>query len=265
MNLTNEMATWVAAWGTVGLGGALVLLAIVTAVMARQTRNAVREARAQTRRTADLMAATREEADLTRQLAQATKRQAETATATLEHLRDERDLAQRPRLAVYGQQQPGHEWTGPGSPLFLGSEPSLGLFRGMIAARITNVGRGPAVDAFVGYQANQDGLSIQVMSSAPFSVAPRGSAEVPMNHLDRGAPAGLFTVRDASPERSQSDASEVPTFVMCCLDEAGQRVYRFSSRSPGFDVWEAGQEPPPWVVAARSVAPWLQPLGEPEE
>jgi hypothetical protein len=40
---------------------------------------------------------------------------------------------------------------------------------------------------------------------------------------------------------------------MLCYDETGKRIYRFQQHSPGFEVWEAGQQPPPWRDAAPAL------------
>lgn len=166
------------------------------------------------------------------------------------------DLTRRPILQVVGQKQiaPGDglhvrnqtPWSPPGV---------TGSLCNPLVVKVENSGGGPAKDVFVAYLF-QDNLR---WSGDPITIGAGREAEIDLT--DPGYAAGsvveLFKIRAASgPWGIDRDR---PTYILCCLYETGEFLYRYSDRAAGVDVTDGGNDMPPWAIDATTIKRWLRP------
>lgn len=246
------------AWVTLGVVLVTLGLAVGTFWLGKQTRDAARSAKEQTRLSREQGEVLKREVEIARQHADAAKQQAELAAGTLAEMQAEREAGVHPRLTVrseldvrFSSAMNGETRWHAGWGLKI-DEPNWDL-----SVLIANVGRGPAIDAFI---AHAYGRTFR-WCDYPVSIGAGAEVEVDVSahepERQRSIPSELFML--PTTEGNLGFNTSVPTYVLLCLDEFGDRLYRFGSGSPGYTVWVAGEDRPAWAASVLTMAPWLQP------
>jgi hypothetical protein len=238
-------------WIVAGAGAAQVVTAVaivvLTVLLVKYNRRLAREAK--------------ESREVAEKSAEAAIKSATAATDAVKHMRREQEIAVRPRLVLRGV--PQRSWDPKALPqqgnVVVPPVPAADQPEVALMVTVVNLGHGLAVDVGV---ANQ-GLPWLRYADQTASIPPGGEARFWLTvHNERPdhmttPPQGLFTLPDhdhGSGARAFNSGRGLT--VLLCRDETGERVYRFASDVPGYEVWDA-EHAPEWSADVKYVAPWL--------
>ncbi len=159
-----------------------------------------------------------------------TRASALAARRTVDELQRDRDLSWQPYL-VAGTQRG---------------------FATLAEATVTNIGRGPALNCvYAERRANQ---WARTSPGTVFALAPNEQKKMYTIEVEGRPPPALFESERILPVDRRDAVG-----VMFCQDVLGDKLFRFVSYRPGYDVWRASESPPLWAQDLVALEPVLRP------